>query len=108
MNKIDLIKLDIEGNELKALEGIGKYLNKVKIENCTGPIYIRNFCVDGGGSTSGATLAHTTTNGFEITNSKVVLENSFALRCKENGFKFVNSDITIRRGLFAIRNYAPH
>ena len=84
----------------------GNYLNKVKIENCTGPIYIRNFCVDGGGSTSGATLAHTTTNGFEITNSKVVLENSFALRCKENGFKFVNSDITIRRGLFAIRNYA--
>jgi FkbM family methyltransferase len=28
---IDLIKLDIEGSELKALEGIGKYLNKVKI-----------------------------------------------------------------------------
>jgi FkbM family methyltransferase len=31
LNKIDLIKLDIEGNEFKALEGIGKYLNKVKI-----------------------------------------------------------------------------
>jgi FkbM family methyltransferase len=31
LNNIDLIKLDIEGNEFKALEGIGKYLNKVKI-----------------------------------------------------------------------------
>jgi hypothetical protein len=97
----------IAANNVNCFAAIyGNYLNKVKIENCAGPIYIRNFCVDGGGSTSGVSLAHTTQTGFDITNSKVTLENSFALRCKENGFKFVNSDITVRRGLFAVRNYA--
>ena len=30
-DKIDLIKFDIEGNELNGLKGIGKYLKKVKI-----------------------------------------------------------------------------
>lgn len=83
----------------------GNYLSKVKIDNCAGPIYIRNFCVDGGGATSGGSLAHTTESGFDITNSNVVLENSLAIRCKGEGFKFVNSNVTIRRGLFAARNY---
>lgn len=83
----------------------GNYLTKVKVDNCTGPIYIRNFCVDGGGSTSGASLAHSTDAGFEIINSNVVLENSLGIRCSSEGFKFINSNVIIRRGLFAARNY---
>lgn len=83
----------------------GNYLSKVKIENCTGPIYIRNFCVDGGGDTSGASLAHTTETGFDIKNSGIILENLLAVRCKKEGFKFTNSNITVRRGLFSARNF---
>ena len=85
----------------------GNYLKNVKVQNCTGPIYIRNFCVDG--ASSNPTTANTTTQtedyGFEIINSNVVLENSFALRCKKAGFKFENSEVIVRRGLIAYRNY---
>ena len=83
----------------------GNYLTKVKIENCGGPIYLRNFCVDGAKNTYGGSLDHSTESGFEIINSNVYLENCFALRCKKEGFNFSNSDIKIRRGIFGLRNY---
>lgn len=83
----------------------GNYLQGVKIDNCAGPIYIRNFCVDGAKNTSNATLNHSESYGFEIINSNVTLENSFALRCRKAGFRFVNSNVTVRRGLFSARNY---
>jgi len=83
----------------------GNYLGKVRIENCGGPIYLRNFCVDGARNTYGGVLAQTTYDGFEIINSNVYLENCFAIRCNETGFNFSNSDVKIRRGLFGMRNY---
>jgi hypothetical protein len=82
----------------------GNWFTKVKIKNCNGPIYIRNFAVDGGTGYAG-TLMHNTDNGFEIDNSRIVLENALACRCKEVGFRISNSDITIMRGIVGIRNY---
>lgn len=82
----------------------GNWFSKVVIENCNGPLYIRHFAVDGGSGYL-TTLQHNTVNGFEINNSKLVLENVFACRCREAGFRFSNSDITILRGIVAYRNY---
>jgi hypothetical protein len=82
----------------------GNWFTGINISNCNGPIFIRNFAVDGGVS-QGSQLQHTTTNGFDIQNSRVVLENSLAIRCKEAGFKFVSSEVVINRGIVAMRNY---
>lgn len=75
------------------------YLNsfdKISVKNCDGPVYIRNFHVDG----------ETTRNyGIEITNSDVILENCGAVRCKKAGFKFNNSKVILSRSAFSYRNY---
>jgi len=80
------------------------HLKKVKIENCNGPIYIRNFCVDGGFHDNGV-ASHSTKTGFEINNSNVVLENCAAMRCKQAGAEFNNSKVTLSRGFITYRNY---
>mgnify|MGYP003630274766 CR=1 FL=1 len=74
--------------------------SKISVKNCDGPIYIRNFFVDGEStSTAGREI------GIEVTNSEVVLENCAASRCKEAGFKFNNSQVTLSRSAAAYRNY---
>ncbi len=82
----------------------GNWFTKVSIKNCNGNIFIRNFAVDGGTGYAD-TLQHNTINGFEIESSKLLLENTLACRCKEAGFRIVNSDITLTRGIVATRNY---
>lgn len=83
----------------------GNYLRGVNVQNCTGPIYIRNFCIDGAGSTSGASLDHSQEYGVNIINSNIILENTLSIRNKKAGFKFEDSSVTIRRGLFSSRNF---
>ena len=76
----------------------GNYLEKIKVQNCTGPIYIRNFVVDG---------ERTRDIGIEIDNSNGIhLENCAAIRCKHAGIQANNSDIASTRRLFAYRNYS--
>ncbi len=82
----------------------GNWFTKISVKNCNGSIYIRNFAVDGG-SGVGATLNHNTDNGVEIENSRLVLENTLAIRCKENGFRIISSDVILNRGTVAMRNY---
>lgn len=82
----------------------GNWFNSIKIQNCNGPVFIRNFAVDGASGQAG-TLSHNTVNGYEIVNSKLTIENALAVRCKEAGFKFVNSDVVLNRGAVAMRNY---
>ena len=72
------------------------YLSKISVKNCDGPIYIRNFIVNGKGSVP---------NGIDIVNSDVVLENCSAARCQEAGFKFNNSKVILSRSAYAYRNY---
>lgn len=76
------------------------FLRSLSIKNCDGPIYIRNFIVEGGRSPSTGTNV-----GFSILNSNVVLENCGAAACAEAGFKFDNSKIVLSRSAFSVRNY---
>ena len=80
------------------------FLGKISIKNCDGPIFIRNFFVDGAKDAT-TPAGSVIDNGVEVLNSKVVLENCASVRCKNAGFKFNNSDITLSRSAFAYRNY---
>jgi len=81
----------------------GNKCTKIKVQNCDGPIYIRNFLVN---STTGNPAKTQNQNvGIEVNNSKVVLENCASVRNKEAGFKFLNSAVTLSRSAFSYRNY---
>ena len=70
--------------------------SKITVKNCDGPIYIRNFFVDGGTTEPVA---------IEVNNSEVLLENCAGVRAQEAGFRFNNSKITLSRSAAAYRNY---
>ena len=72
------------------------HCSKISVKNCDGPIYIRNFFVDG------ETIRK---NAIEVTNSDVLLENCAGVRAQEAGFKFNNSKVTLSRSAAAYRNY---
>jgi len=75
-------------------------LTKLSIKNCDGPIFVRNFCVNG------ESAANTGRDvGIEVTNSDVVLENCAAARCREAGFRFNNSKVVLSRSAYSYRNY---
>ena len=82
----------------------GNSFSKISIKNCAGPIYVRGFAVDGATGTGG-TLAHSTSAGFEIHNSNIMLENCMAIRCSSYGFKIIDSEIELSRSMVAGRNY---
>ena len=75
----------------------GNFLKGIRIRNCDGPLFIRNFFVDG---------TFTEKVGFNINNSTgLILENCASIRNLKNGFKIDNSDVTITRGIVGYRNY---
>lgn len=71
-------------------------LEYIKVNECNGPVYIRNFNVDG---------QHNVDRGIEITNSKVNLERCSVSRCNKAGLYAGNSEVNILRGIVAYRNY---
>lgn len=78
----------------------GNTLNKLIITNCDGPIFVRNFFLDGSGSYANNSY------GVEINNSpNIYLENIVATRFRKGGFIFNNSNVTLLRGCVATRNY---
>jgi stage V sporulation protein SpoVS len=95
----------IQASSNVAMLSYGNFLSNVKISNCDGPIFIRNFLVDGALDTTGATLAHTTESGFNVVNSDVTLENCAAVRCSKHGFKLINSNVEVRRAIVGARIY---
>jgi len=80
-------------------------LSKLSIKNCDGPIFVRNFIVDGNNQLVPTTPALAQDVGINIINSDVVLENCAAVRCNKAGFKFNNSKVVLSRSAFAYRNY---
>lgn len=79
----------------------GNRIDKIIINNCEGPIFIRNFFVDGSG------YSKTNNNyGVEITNSKnIYLENIVSTRHRKAGLLFNNSEVKLLRNCVATRNY---
>lgn len=78
----------------------GNNFKQISVKNCSGKIYIRNFCVIGD-TRSYAGLD----NGIEVVNADVVLENCAAVNALVNGFYFSNSKVILSRMAFAYRNY---
>ena len=79
----------------------GNNTSKIIINNCDGPIFIRNFFVDGSGL-----YAKNNNYGVEVNNSpKVYLENVVSTRHRKAGFIFNNSNINLLRNCVATRNY---
>ena len=72
------------------------HLNSIKVSNCDGPIYIRNFTVDGQKSKE---------KGIEVLNSDVHLERCSVSRCTKAGLYASNSNVKLLRGFVAFRNY---
>tara|TARA_R110000868_G_scaffold10352_1_gene50966 strand:- start:3161 stop:6607 length:3447 start_codon:yes stop_codon:yes gene_type:complete len=83
------------GDEVAAFSYLN-HLDSIKITNCDGPIYIRNFTVDG---------ENTRAKGIEISNSNVNLERCSASRCTQAGLHATNSKVNLLRGFVAFRNY---
>lgn len=79
----------------------GNKLSKIYINNCDGPIFIRNFFLDGKGHT-------VTTNqyGVEVNNSpNIYLENIVSTRFRKAGFYFNNASVNLLRSCVANRIY---
>ena len=97
-----IFRAGVSDPERKSLGG-NTYFNKcskISVKNCDGPIYIRNFFVDGESTATGGTEI-----GVEVTNSDVLIENCASVRCRDAGFKFNNSKVTLSRSNAAYRNY---
>ena len=76
----------------------GNRLDRIKINNCNGPIFIRGFTTDG---------ALAVDNGISIKNStQVYLERCSTARNTQAGLYALNSDVTLLRGFAAYRNYS--
>ena len=75
----------------------GNSLSGIRVQNCDGPIYVRNFIVDG--------KKHIDT-GVRVSNTNnLLLENLASVACLKNGFEILDSDVTLTRGIAAYRNY---
>ena len=71
-------------------------LDYIKVKNCDGPIYLRNFNVDAKNARS---------TGIEIINSRVHLERTSVSRANKAGLYVSESDVDLARGFVAYRNY---
>ena len=85
----------------------GNYFDSISIQNCAGPLYIRNMLVNG---TNPAKIGDTLTSydrdiGIDISNSDMVLENCAAWRCNKAGIDISNSKVVLSRGCVAYRNF---
>lgn len=79
----------------------GNQIERIKVTNCDGPIYIRNFFIDGSGYNISSNHY-----GVEINNSEnVYLENCVSVRNNKAGFSINDSKVFITRGIGAYRNY---
>lgn len=79
----------------------GNKIKKISVRNCGGPIFIRNFFLDGEGS------ARTDNNyGVDVFNCpNIFLENIVAAKYRKAGLNFNNSNVTLLRGCVATRIY---
>jgi len=90
-------------NSNRAYNGLyyGNKLSKIVINNCDGPIFIRNFFLDGQGNS-----LVSNNYGIEVNGSNnVYLENVVSTRYRKAGLYFNNSTVNILRSCVANRIY---
>jgi len=79
----------------------GNYLSSIRVQNCDGPIYLRNFFVQGR-----TAEVHKHEVGIKIANTNnILIENMAAAGFSDAGFDVINSNVVITRGIAAYRNY---
>tara|TARA_R110000765_G_scaffold106027_1_gene196319 strand:+ start:1275 stop:5099 length:3825 start_codon:yes stop_codon:yes gene_type:complete len=83
----------------------GNVFNGISIRGCRGDIKLTGLCVDGSNLAVGVTLKHVRTNGIEVVDSEIVLEDCASMRCSKTGVYAKNSSISIASGLICYRNY---
>ena len=84
------------------------YLTRVKVQNCDGPIYIRNFIVDPAEDEVNIpySYSHSYEEGAVISNSsEITLENFGVMRARGTGILLENSKVDLKRGFASSRNY---
>ena len=89
----------VDGSDINHVAAAFSYMNhldSIKITNCDGPIYIRNFTVDGENARA---------KGIDISNSNINLERCSASRCTQAGLHVTNSRVNLLRGFVSFRNY---
>jgi hypothetical protein len=75
------------------------HFSRVSISNCKGPLYFRNFLVNGGGGPTATEF------GLTILNSNIVVEDCAVVLCRKAGFNIENSQVKFFRGVVAHRCY---
>lgn len=88
-------------NELAYLVGglYNNYFTEVKISNCRGPLYFRNFLINGQGG------PNATERGLQIKNCSIILEDITVALCRKAGFDIENSNVIFSRNTIASRCY---
>jgi hypothetical protein len=79
----------------------GNKIKKISVRNCAGPIFIRNFFLDGEGASRSDNQY-----GVDVFNCpNTYLENIVVAKFRKAGFNFNNSNVTLLRGCVASRIY---
>ena len=86
----------ITANTAVAAVAYFNHLEYIKVKNCDGPIYLRNFNVDS---------KHSRDNAVEILNSNINLERLSVSRANKAGLYCSDSNVNVLKGLVAYRNY---
>ena len=74
----------------------GNYLTRLRVNNCNGPIYIRNFFINSSDHAG---------DGVQVFNSNDIWLEDCASINNKVGFNFRNSKVYVNRGIVAYRNY---
>lgn len=99
VNQLDA-GLDAESATFKG-NFYGNSINRLKISNCQGRLYVKNFFCSGGGNTPA-----TSNIGVQIDDcNDVYLESLAVSRYKQMGICLSNSKITVLRSLYIYRCY---
>ena len=91
---------------------VGNYFTSVQIGSCGGndrSVILSGVVVDSGEEYADASsLEHTADYGFNILDSTVNLVDTFALRCKYAGYRFIDSQVYSHGHMGAWRIYSPY
>lgn len=82
------------------------HADRISIQNCDGPIYLRGFIADGASGFASPVGTYTTSASLSVKDSNgITLEHCGVMRGARVGAEIVNSQVVLRRGFASNRNY---